>query len=610
MKIHYTSNAFLKSIFQKLSKNPAIQIFLIAIIIRLAILPFSQTVNGDAVSRILIGIEWIKEGVISYYSTWGPIHIYLNGFFVWLSGGERVIIPKLFHILAISLVAFPFYYFTKREFNSKGAYFATLLFLLNPISIRLSLQAMSMPFFILFVALSLNYLSKAIKNNHTTSKYIFLSGLFLTISSGIRFEGWLITGLFVLILILRYRFKLIIPFLTTALIFPVIWMISCHIHTGDFLYSMHSTMSINAILLDPDNTAIKGFQRLLFFPYSLFLVTTPLVFLITVGFCIYLIVNNQFNKHLHVWIFTTFLFMMVFVSKAGDFSLATQHRYTLTISLFFTPFFALLFTKNAYPKIKKWIGCLLVITIIPLSCLYPKIRFDKLFSSSSMYKHVVEKLVKSPDNTGIYPIPRLSEYEKNHKLEKIINNNITEKDGVILDWLDWQSFFYQALRANVTGDHLFLTHFNPDKNIDTASLEHFVKKFNNGILIINKDGFLYNKCKTDNRILTIKGISHSFLIKEIDQVKAYGVFEYKVIPHNQMDHYYSINKGKAPLDFFYTKKDIEYYINKIHESDEWLEGIKKDAEERGIELDVLVRGNAKYMVEQDSIKAAQEQQNQ
>ena len=104
---------------------------IIVLTIKLILLPYSQTVNADAVSRIFNSISWMEKPPWIKTSIWAPFHFYINGIglFIW---NDRVITPKVINILFSSFTLIPFYLFTKREFNKNGALVATI-FLLYPL---------------------------------------------------------------------------------------------------------------------------------------------------------------------------------------------------------------------------------------------------------------------------------------------------------------------------------------------------------------------------------------------------------------------------------------------------------------------------------------------
>ena len=91
-------------------------------IFKLILLPFSETTDADAVTRIFLSIKWLDNPHWIMTDVWAPFHYYLNAFSlsIW---DNRVIMPKLVQVTISCLTLLPFYFFVKREFNEKGAFF-------------------------------------------------------------------------------------------------------------------------------------------------------------------------------------------------------------------------------------------------------------------------------------------------------------------------------------------------------------------------------------------------------------------------------------------------------------------------------------------------------
>ena len=137
-----------------------INLFLLVLgvfILKLFLLPITQTNDADAISRIFLSIEWMENPIWIKTDVWGPLHYYLNGIFlsIW---EDRVIVPKLINLVLSVAYLIPFYYFTKREFNEKGAIYATILLAFCPVLFGTSFLALSNTPFLFFLILSINEL--------------------------------------------------------------------------------------------------------------------------------------------------------------------------------------------------------------------------------------------------------------------------------------------------------------------------------------------------------------------------------------------------------------------------------------------------------------------
>jgi 4-amino-4-deoxy-L-arabinose transferase-like glycosyltransferase len=129
-------------------------------------------------------------------------------------------------ILNIVLSAFtlvPFYYFVKREFNGHGAMIAAIFLAIDPILFRNSFMALSETPYLFFLVLSLNFLSKAIREN--SNVYTMLAGLGMCVASGFRYESGIIALIILALLLLRKHWKQGILFAVFAFIFLLVWAV-------------------------------------------------------------------------------------------------------------------------------------------------------------------------------------------------------------------------------------------------------------------------------------------------------------------------------------------------------------------------------------------------
>ena len=161
----------------------------ISLLVKIIALPFAQTVDADAVSRVHLSMAWAQNPEWISTSVWAPLHFYLNGLalMIW---DNIVYTPKILNIIIASVSILPFFYFTRREFNENGALIASIFFALSPILFRTSFMALSETPYVLAFLISLNLISKALRQNSTST--ILWAGFFMTIAAGFRYEAWLL----------------------------------------------------------------------------------------------------------------------------------------------------------------------------------------------------------------------------------------------------------------------------------------------------------------------------------------------------------------------------------------------------------------------------------
>ena len=335
----------------------------IGITIRLILIPFVQITDADATSRIFIAEKWLENPTILTEGIWPPFHYYFNSIALLISG-ERIYGPMIFHILITCLTIIPLYHFTKREFSEKGAWFSILFFLFCPIIFRNSFQALSGLPHAFFIAMAVNSISKSIR--FTDFKQAIYAGLFMTIAAGFRYEAWLLIAIFTLIFLLFKQFKLVIVFWCFSMIFPVFWMIGNHIAHNDFLFG----------LAEPNNLEIAfGFkiERLLFFPFSWFFIYSPILVFLVARKVYQKMKIRQIMKSRLIWSIPFWTLFAVFIYKSYEETLLMQHRFTILLILFSTPFISIIFENIQWTRFKVIAYSVIFTSLIPLSYLWMKI---------------------------------------------------------------------------------------------------------------------------------------------------------------------------------------------------------------------------------------------
>lgn len=446
-------------------------------LLKLMLLPFSQTTDADAVSRIFLSIQWLENPVWIKTDVWGPFHYYLNGagLYLW---ENRVIMPKLINVVFSCLTLLPFYFFTRREFNKEGAFFSTLLLAFCPILFRTSFMALSNTPFILLLALSLNELSKA--RQHTTINHYILSGLFITLAAGFRYEAWLIMAIFAGMLFSYKLPKQALIYSCFALIFPIVWMTSNFLETGDAMYSIngnytwtHEVMGVN------DNLHWKEYiKRIGFFPYSWVLMIGPFAAYLILKYGVIAIKNKEKNQLFWgIPGLTIFIFMVV-NSYQGN--LLNQHRFIGTIVLFSLPFFALFF--NEYTSQKR-----------NLTLLFLAITVGFSFFEIGL-------------NKGGQPFPRVKEkfcYQINNLLEE----QEEENEYLILDFLSWESTYNIALNSRYHPSKIYIQEGAKNSRIDKQNLWKKIEESEKGLVVYKENSIIHQFINSEIERLELKKIS-------------------------------------------------------------------------------------------------------
>lgn len=466
-----------------------ISIAILFFAVKLVVLPFSQTVDADAVSRIFISQDWKNNPHWIATSVWGPFHFYLNGFFLMI-WDNVIYTPKLVNILFSVLTLFPFFFFTKREFNPKGAVIATIFFGLCPILFRNSFMGLSETPYLFFLVLSLNLVSKAIRENNT--KAIVLAGLAITLSAGFRYEAWFLL-LLISFLLLFVDWKKAFLFGIVAMIFPVIWIYSEWQATGLFPFSLEGSsglkmskgMNVAANNAHLDLESIL--RRIWFFPFSwLIAVGIPVAYLLIKP--LFVDIFKKSTEKLHrVWALLFVITLLFFIYNALQGALLIQHRFIGTLVVFSLPFIAVYFDENRKNRIRKAIifGTLTV----GLSLIY--------------------------NTSGIAPIPRLKDQQK-AKFIIEINTKLKPNDIFIIDFIGWDYSYYYLLRANLNRSNILIVEDPNVAALPTDRIEKILSEKGNVYILENKtsDFKQYLKTKNNLQIVTLK-----------DQPEEYNIYK-------------------------------------------------------------------------------------
>ncbi|MGB0915011.1 MAG: glycosyltransferase family 39 protein [Crocinitomicaceae bacterium] len=443
-----------------------------AIVVKLLLLPFAQTVDADAVSRVHLSVDWLNNPEWIKTSVWSPLHFYLNGLGLML-WNDSVITPKLINILLSSLSILPFFYFTRREFNSRGAFIASIFFAVSPILFRNSFMALSETPYLLLLLLTLNLISKGLREDNTKS--VLLAGLTITLACGFRYEAWLLAFLFGLI-ILFTNWRKAFGYGLISLVFPIIWMASNYVTTGDVMFSIQGNYKWTLELMGNNDFVDTEtmLRRLWFFPFSWMISIGPPVVYLTVILMFRTIKGYKADK-LKAFFASLFVIMLVFfIYNSMKGVLLLQHRFIGTLVVLSLPFIAIIFEEKSVNKTRQaWVFGVL---IIGLSFVY--------------------------NTSQIKPVPRLGDQSK-AEVSKIINANLEDDSALILDFIGWEYSYFYALRSEVNVEDLILVQGAKNSMLPEEKLLQILEKHESFVVVLNHD--------SEFRTLFLKHINHADL---------------------------------------------------------------------------------------------------
>lgn len=418
-------------------------VFLVAavlLLVRLLLLNWSDETDADGVSRVFTSWNWAKDPYWFKTSVWAPFHYYLTGagFLVWK---DIILLPKFIHLSFSVLLLFPFYYFTRREFNRPGAVFATVFLAFSPLFLRLGFLSLAEIPSLFFVVLAMNLLSKA---NQTAKLYWYLpAGFSMTVAAGFRYETWLLILLFSFIIFLNRRFSGGLLFMMTSLVFPVIWMIQSYLYTGDPLFSFHANADFIRNVLNINATVDfeATLRRIWFFPFSFLIATGPLLTWLFLKRMVAIFRGEKKLKFPGLWIVPLLLFLVVMIYNALAGKLLLHHRFSATLVILALPWIAVDFDKYNRKNIVK--GSLSIIVTVVLSIVYTI--------------------------GGTSPVPRLKN-QSVKKLTPVLQGLAQKESRLIIDFIGWEDTWYAGLHSGFEPEAILML---GDENEATASSTRF-----------------------------------------------------------------------------------------------------------------------------------------
>jgi len=480
----------------------------LGLLIRLAALPFSMTVDADAVSRVFNAWRWLSNPEIITHGTWGPLHTYLIAGTIWFSE-DRVIPPILLSIAFSVATVIPMYFFTKKEFGEGASLFVSCVYLFYPVAVRNSLMAVSEVPFVLFVGLSLPLLSMS-RHENGSWKHALGAGLALTLAAMLRYEAWVLSPLMWTLLWKKPR--LLAVFVASSMLFPIFWMLGNQAYYGDALYSMHETEHF-ALVLEGSNdelTVATMIERIVRYPAALLFGLTPLIAAMSVVGAALSLIRRK--KHA-IWLIPSIGLTVAQFMKTLDGSIFSRPRYGLVLGMLLIPFSAEIFNRVTQETPRRMLAITVVCSMIPLSYLG---RYSRL-----------EPFIPN----GIEAIPRLERSTEVLNVSEVISEQIDNGDGgLILDFLSWEDTFYIALMSRLHPDRIFIFPGLRHQELDLKRLEEFIDHYGTGVLLLKKGSQYPDVAGPLQSTLMINGFDRSVELDLLHETEGSVIYRYQVTP--------------------------------------------------------------------------------
>lgn len=309
-----------------------------AVFMRIIAFAGSDNFHGIAAGKIMEArriLEHPNELTAWIVPAHGPAHLYLVALGLKTSNNHynsACILSLLFGIG----VLLPYTLFVKTAFDDKTAICSSFIVAFFPLHVVYSVLSTAETMFLFFLFSGLFFFVKEKKNGRLID--LFLSALFLSISTVCRFEG----GLFIIIvtLLLARNLKKAVFFMLVSSVLPIAWMWGNYLVSGNFMQFLFA--SDNIVKTEFHFQRSLGIHLGFFekFFYWIFILKSYFSWPVFAVACWGFIEYGFRKKYRDAGLI--FLSTLVFFSyKTLAEELAMQPRYGMSLGLLFLPFFSL-----------------------------------------------------------------------------------------------------------------------------------------------------------------------------------------------------------------------------------------------------------------------------
>lgn len=492
--------------------------------LKLILYPWAQVIDADAVSRIFMAREWWEHPKFITEGVWLPLHEYLFGIVVGISN-DLIHTPIVVNLFLSSLTAIPLYHFTRREFNAQAAPWVALAFVLNPVIFHNGYHTLSGTPFLLFTALAMNSFSKGLTDNQ--QRDFVHAGLYMTIASGFRYEGWIIIAVFAAIGLVHKQVRNTTIFGLIAALFPLFWMIGNYSAHGHLLYGIPGVYNSD-VVAEAEQHVQHDYEllRLFFFPASWFVLFSPiLVFGLMYAFFVNLRKRMLSWKHLR-WAIPFVLLLCMFTYKSHHGTLLTQHRFSSVLMLFSVPFLAWLWDAHQ-KQFLRFIAMVGIVSLLPLSYYWTTVPVEGFFAKNSSTYYALKNF-RNISNATMTAVPRLQDQECAAIGKRLAHEDLSGK-GLMIDYSSWQEAYYLVLHSEVHPEQFHVVGQDKLSEAEKEQLRTTLKKYPTGYWIRFKGKSDVPMFISEESVMVRGRVFARIKFKPVQSFARFEIFRYNLV---------------------------------------------------------------------------------
>jgi hypothetical protein len=436
----------------------------VALLARLAALPFAGSDGGDAASRVWIAQHWMEHPTLITEGVWGPLHFYLLALVMWIIP-DPVYGPTVLGVVLSSASALLMYRFVEIELgDSRLALVVALAYALYPIGIRNGLSVRSETPFAFFLLVTMIALARA-RQPDGTWRHAVIAGIALTLGAMLRYEAWMLLPL--LAAVLWRKPTLALLFVVVALIHPVFWMIGNAVQQGNPFFSLTAASEFE---LHAMGRSSLGWRTLL-----VRAVTYPGIVLRGMGLVVGIIALAGVlralgtRQRVAIWLIPPGVLIVLQCLAILRGSLVPKINYTETTGTLLMPFVAVALQPL---RLARWSAPRLVRFAVAV------LAANAIFACEACLARVKLR------GLAMSPVPRIPNQNVALRLVPLISANLPQGGGLISDDYGTGATRHVALLARIRPERMFLVCHLAHRPPDADSLAAFASLYPHGLLLV------------------------------------------------------------------------------------------------------------------------------